>query len=189
MPEASTSQQTTFSFQDTPPEIAYLDPSFLLNVLVAESTYHAECVAFAAQLEAARTILVLSNLGLDEIWFVLLRIQAIQEQGERGWLAFLKDHPEKVKEYTHRLEEATLQVLELPSLLLVELTASQSLQALSLMDRYGLLPRDALHTAAALETGIDAIITTDADFARVDGLKLYTCNPKALGIERSINSS
>lgn len=188
MPEASTSQQTTFSFQDPPPELAYLDPSFLLNVLVAESTYHAECVAFAARLEAARTILVLSNLGLDEIWFVLLRIQAVQEQGERGWLAFLKDRPEKVKEYTYRLEEVTLQVLELPSLLLVELTASQSLRALNLMSRFGILPRDALHTATALETGIDAIITTDADFARIDGLKLYTCNPKVLGMERPAKS-
>jgi predicted nucleic acid-binding protein len=188
MPEVSRNRQTTFSFQDTPPEIAYLDPSFLLNVLVAESTYHAECVAFATRLEDACTILVLSNLGLDEIWFVLLRIQAVQEQGDRGWLAFLKDRPDKVKEYTRRLEEATLYILEVPNLLLVELTASQSLQALGLMDRYGLLPRDALHTATVLETGIDTIIATDADFARVEGLKLYTCNPKALGMEQTAHS-
>ena len=85
MSEVSRNRRTMFSFQDTPPEIAYLDPSFLLNVLVAESAYHAECVAFATQLERARTILVLSNLGLDEIWFVLLRVQAIREHGERGW--------------------------------------------------------------------------------------------------------
>jgi predicted nucleic acid-binding protein len=180
MSEASRKLRTMSSFQDTPPEIAYLDPSFLLNVLVAESTYHAECVAFASRLESARTVLVLSNLGLDEIWFVLLRVQAVQEHGERGWLAFLKDNPERVSEYTHRLEEATLQILEIPGLLLVELTTSQSLQALSVMNRYGLLPRDALHAAAVFETGIDTIITTDADFARVDGLHVYTCNPKAL---------
>jgi len=85
------------SFQDEPPVIAYLDPSFLLNVLIADSTYHGECAAFATRLESARTILVLSNLGLDEIWFVLLRIQAVQEQGERGWLTFLKNNPEKVR--------------------------------------------------------------------------------------------
>ena len=161
MPEASTNQRTTLSFQDCPPEIAYLDPSFLLNVLVADATYHAECVAFASRLEATRTVLVLSNLGLDEIWFVLLRIQAIQEQGERGWLAFLRDNPDKVREYTRRLEETTLQILELPNLLLIELSATQSLQALGLMERYGLLPRDALHTAATFETGVDSMITLD----------------------------
>lgn len=180
MPEASTNQRTTFSFRDPPPDIAYLDPSFLLNVLVADSTYHAECVAFARRLEEARTVLVLSNLGLDEVWFVLLRLQAVQEQGERGWLTFLKDNPARVREYTRRLEEVTLQILEIPNLLLIELTAAQSLQALGLMERYGILPRDALHTATTLETGVDVIITADADFARVDELRVYTCNPKAL---------
>jgi len=185
MPGASKNLKTMHSFQDAPPEIAYLDPSFLLNVLVAESTYHTECAEFATRLESKRTILVLSNLGLDEIWFVLLRVQAVQEHGERGWLSFLRDNPEKVKEYTRRLEEATLQILEIPGLLLVELNASQSLQALSLMNRYGLLPRDALHAAATFEMRLDAIITTDADFARVDGLQVYTCNQKALGKKRA----
>jgi predicted nucleic acid-binding protein len=77
MSEASRNLRTIFSFQGPLPEMAYLDPSFLLNVLVAESTYHAECAAFASRLEDARTVLLLSNLGLDEIWFVLLRIQAV----------------------------------------------------------------------------------------------------------------
>ena len=184
MPEALKKQPTVFSFQGDPPEIAYLDPSFLLNVLVAESTYHAECVDFAKRLEDAETILVLSNLGLDEIWFVLLRIQAVEEQGERGWLSFLKGNPAKVMEYTSRLEEATLQILEIPNLLLVELTASQSLRALGVMKRYGLLPRDALHTAATFEMGIGVIITTDADFALVEGLEMYTCNPRALQLRQ-----
>ena len=121
MPEASRRRPTIFSFQDDPPEIAYLDPSFLLNVLM---------------------------------------------------------------EYSSRLEEATLQILEIPRLLLVELTASQSLRALGLMKRYGLLPRDALHAAATFETGIGAIITTDADFALVAELELYTCNPKALQLRQ-----
>ena len=48
------------------------------------------------------------------------------------------------------------------------------------MKQYGLLPRDALHAAATFEIGIGAIITTDADFALVDGLEIHTCNPKVL---------
>ena len=184
MPEASKSRPTIFSFQDDPPEIAYLDPSFLLNLLVAKSTYHVECVDFAKRLEDAESILVLSNLGLDEIWFVLLRVQAVEEHGEKGWLSFLKENPAKVMEYSSRLEEATLQILEIPRLLLAELTASQSLRALGLMKRYGLLPRDALHTAATFETGIGVIITTDADFALVEGLEIYTCNQKALQLRQ-----
>jgi len=175
---------TIFSFQDEVPEIAYLDPSFPFNVLVADASWHTECMAFAQRLEEAGTILVLSNLGLDEVWFVLLRVQAVQEQGARGWLDFLRNNPDRVQAYTRRLEEATLPILEIPNLLLVELPANQSLQALGLMARYGLLPRDALHVATALQTGLDAIITTDADFGRVDVLRLWTCNPELLpGVE------
>lgn len=180
MPEVSMRPSTIFSFQDKLPEIAYLDPSFLLNVLVADAVYHAECVAFAQRLEETGTILVLSNLGLDEVWFVLLRIQAVQEHGARGWLDFLRNNPDRVQVYTQRLEEATLQILEISNLFLAELTTGQSLQALGLMARYGLLPRDALHATTALQTGLEAVITTDADFGRVDGLQIWTCNPELL---------
>ncbi|MCX8014059.1 MAG: type II toxin-antitoxin system VapC family toxin [Rectinema sp.] len=178
---AETKKQPRFlDFRAPPPAFAYLDPSFLLNVLVSGASYHSECVAYAHRLEAAKTTLVLSNLGLEEIWFVLLRIQATEEHGEKGWLTFLRENPAKVSAYTPRLEEATAQILEIPRLLLVELSASQSLRALALMKRAGLLPRDALHATTALEIGLDAIITTDADFAQVEDLTIYTCNSALL---------
>ncbi|MBC7228323.1 MAG: type II toxin-antitoxin system VapC family toxin [Thermoflexales bacterium] len=184
MPGDLTNPPLVFSFQDPPPEIAYLDPSFLLNVLVADATYHTECLEFARRLEEAGTTLLLSNLGLDEIWFVLLRLQAMREHGERGWLNFLRNHPERVRAYAGRLEEATLQILEIPGLLLVELTANHSLEALGLMSRYGLLPRDALHAAATLSLGVGAIITTDADFGQVEGLRIWTCHPNLLALQQ-----
>jgi len=180
MPVASTNPRTIYSFQDPPPDLAYLDASFILNLVVQESAFHNECLDFAKRLEAANSILVLSNLGLDETWFVLLRVQAVQEHGERGWLSFLRENPEKVRAYTFRLEEVTQQILRIPNLLWIELTTNQSLQALTLMKRYGLLPRDALHATLVIDAGIGTLITTDADFARVEGITLYTCNPRAL---------
>jgi predicted nucleic acid-binding protein len=45
------------------------------------------------------------------------------------------------------------------------------------MKRAGQLPRDALHAMTALEIGLDAIITTDADFAQVEELAIYTFIP------------
>jgi len=107
-------------------------------------------------------------------------IQTIAERGEKGWLTFLRENPAKVIAYTPRLEETTLQILEIPHLLLVELSASQSLRALTTMKRTGLLPRDALHVTTALEIDIEAIITTDADFAQVEDLAVYTCNSTLL---------
>ena len=42
MPEATKKRARVFDFRGDPPAIAYLDPSFLLNVLVSGASYHLE---------------------------------------------------------------------------------------------------------------------------------------------------
>ena len=46
MPEATKKRPRVFDFRGDPPAIAYLDPSFLLNVLVSGASHHAECIAY-----------------------------------------------------------------------------------------------------------------------------------------------
>jgi predicted nucleic acid-binding protein len=43
------------------------------------------------------------------------------------------------------------------------------------------LPTDAYHIAIALEAGVNAFVTLDMDFLRVDGLVVYTCVPNPSG--------
>ena len=52
--------------------------------------------------------------------------------------------------------------------------------ALDAMDRYALLPRDAIHLSVMARLGIESVVTTDGDFASVDGLTLFTGNPRVL---------
>ena len=52
--------------------------------------------------------------------------------------------------------------------------------ALDYMRNYSLLPRDALHLTTMAHYGVDSIVTTDDDFLSVDGLRIYTCNPRIL---------
>ena len=40
MPEATKKRPRLFDFQAAPSALAYLDPSFLLNVLVSGASYH-----------------------------------------------------------------------------------------------------------------------------------------------------
>ena len=40
---------------------------------------------------------------------------------------------------------------------------------------YALLPTDAYHIAIALDAGVNAFATVDADFLNVDGIIVYTC--------------
>lgn len=71
-------------FNSEPPRVAYVDPSFFLNLLVEDSRYYEECKNFAEKLRERKTILVMSTLGLDEIWYVLLKLLAIKEYGTKG---------------------------------------------------------------------------------------------------------
>lgn len=167
-------------FREEPPTIAYLDPSFLVNLLLSDAKFHNEAKEYSRRLKEKGTILILSNLGLDEIWFALLKAFAIRDHGPKKGFRKLTEDPETVKKYSKDIEKATTAILELPHLFMVEITFERSLGSLEFVKKYGLLPRDALHAYTALAAGINTIITTDADFARVEELTVHTCNPKAL---------
>lgn len=166
-------------FKAEPPSISYLDPSFLVNLLLADAKFHREVKDYSERLKKKGTILILSTLGLDEIWFALMKAFAIRDYGLKRWYSRLKGDVEIIKGYTEDMERATTKILELPHLFIVEITFERALGALELMKNYGLFPRDAIHAYATLAAGVNAIITTDADFVRVKGLAVYTCNPKA----------
>ena len=59
---------------DVAPSLAYGDASFFVALLEENEQFHDECMDFSAKLEAAKNIVVLSALRLDEIWYALLRI-------------------------------------------------------------------------------------------------------------------
>lgn len=176
-----------FSFTDPPPEVSYIDPSFFINFLVSSAKFHQQCRDYSAKLKAQQTVLLLSNLGPDEIWFALLKILTIEELRQMGqknpegkWFHHLKEHPDVGKKFALKLEEYTSIILQIANLALIEITKDQTLHGLTLIKEYGLLPRDAIHAAAALLSGAGTIITTDYDFAAATNLQVYTCNPKSL---------
>lgn len=166
------------SFDVKPPRVAYCDPSFLINLVIEDSKYYGECKLFSEKLKTNKTLLVMSNLGLDEIWYALLKIFAIRDYGEKRWQLKLKTNTELVKEYTKEIEDYTLSLLEIPHLVLITITADHTLLALDLMRKYGVFPRDSIHAAAAINMGVNSIITTDPDFINIGELIVYSCNPK-----------
>ncbi|MFQ5900947.1 MAG: type II toxin-antitoxin system VapC family toxin [Thermodesulfobacteriota bacterium] len=172
-----------FSFKDTPPKVAYIDPSFFVNYLVVDGRYHKECVSYSGKLEAHETILLLSNLGVDEIWFAILRVLSekylIENKIKANWFRYLSENPDIIRSFSKQIEEDTFAILEIPRLAVIEISKDQTLNSLSAMKKYGLFPRDAIHATAAKLSGAGAIITTDIDFIRVNNIEIYTCNPKA----------
>jgi len=165
-----------FAFDSIPSRVAYIDPSFLLNILVEEAKFHKQCVKYKDNLKKQHTLFFLSNLGLDEIWYILIKLQAIKEHGPKGWQKYLNKHPQAVMKYADLLSKTTSAILEIPNLHLIEISAEQTLEALTFIKRYGFLPRDAIHLAVAILSDIGNIITTDKAFNVVTDINVYTCN-------------
>ncbi len=163
------------SFEEHPPKIAYIDPSFFINLMVKDSRFFEECKNYSQKLRRGKTVLVMSNLGLDEIWYVLLKLFAMRDY-EKNWQKTLKKNPDVVKKYSEEIEIHTLELLEIPNLLLAEISVDQTMLSLNLMKKYGLFPRDAIHAAAAIASRIENVITTDGDFKRIEELEVFTCN-------------
>lgn len=165
-----------FSFNSLPSRVAYIDPSFFLNVLIEEAKFHQQCLEYKDKLKTQHTLLFLSNLGLDEIWYVLIKLQAIKEHGAKGWQEYLSKHPQAIMKYADVLHKTTSAILEITNLHLIEISAEQTLEALTFIKRYGLLPRDAIHLAATALSDIGNLITTDKAFNAVTDINVYTCN-------------
>lgn len=77
------------------------------------------------------------------------------------------------------LNKATRDLVLLPNVVFVEVRTEMTFRALDFIEKYSLLPRDAIHLATILSLGIKNIVTTDVDFTKVDGINVYTCNPTA----------
>lgn len=62
-------------------------------------------------------------------------------------------------------------ILEMPSLILLDANASVLATSFNLMKLYRLFPRDAIHAASAINNRVFTIVSEDKDFDKVKGIK------------------
>jgi len=160
------------------PEVIYWDSSFIVNFCVSGVKHHSACAGFVRRLEEENILSIVSNLALDEVWYALLRVNLINDF-EQKWHEKLRNEPEIIDKYVPILRRATADILMLPTVIVVETPTEATLNALDFIERYHLLPRDAIHLSTALSLGVHNIVTTDLDFIRIGGINVYTCNCKA----------
>ena len=49
-------------FDEKPPKIAYVDPSFFINLMVKDSLFFEDCRDYSEKLKGGKTVLVMSNI-------------------------------------------------------------------------------------------------------------------------------
>jgi predicted nucleic acid-binding protein len=129
---------------------------------------------------ADNTLSYISTLALDETIFAILQLKVSEDHPDTGFWEAYRENPGIIQPYLGELRALVERLWGDPRTLIVGTRAEMIFVALEHMAAYSLLPRDALHLSSMADFGIDAIVTTDGDFAQVDGLRLFTCNPRIL---------
>lgn len=171
----------TFDFDAPLPRRLYWDASFLVHATYPAGRYHQECYDFLDRLsDAGDTLSYVSTLALDEVVFTLIQLKVAEDYPERGFWDIYRENPHVIQPYLGELR-ALVDRLSNDSRIQIVGTEPESMpMALDYMGSYSLLPRDALHLTTMAYYGVDSMVTTDDDFLPVDGLHIYTCNPRIL---------
>ena len=172
---------SVFDFDAPLPRLLYWDASFLVHTAYPAGRYHRACYAFLERLSTAPdTLAVISTLALDEAIFALIRLKVEEDHADRGFWDIYRENPQVIQPYLGELRALVDRLAVDPRIWLVGTEPDALPAMLDYMDSLAFLPRDALHLTTMDHCGTDAIVTTDADFLAVDGLRLFTCNPRIL---------
>jgi predicted nucleic acid-binding protein len=159
----------------------YWDASFLVHATYPAGRYHRECYAFLERLgSAGDTLSYISTLALDEMVFTLIRLKVVEDHPGRGFWEVYREEHRVIQPYLGELRVLVDRLSIDPRIRLVGTEREDVSAAMEYMDRYACLPRDAMHLAVMTRLGIDSMVTTDDGFLPVDGLCLFTCNPRIL---------
>jgi predicted nucleic acid-binding protein len=170
-----------FDFDDPLPGLLYWDASFLVHSAYPAGRYYRECYTFLERLsDAEDTLSCISALALDEMIFALIQLKVAEDHPERGFWDVYRENPQVIQPYLGELRALVDRLSIDPRIRFVGTEPESVHVALDYMDTYALLPRDALHLSAMARCNTDSIVTTDDDFLLVDGLHIFTCNPRIL---------
>lgn len=170
-----------FNFAAPLPGRLYWDASFLIHATYPAGRYHQECFALLDRLSNARgTVSYVSTLVLDETVFGLLQLKVAGHDPTRGFWGAYRDNPQVIQPFLPELRRLLDRLTSDPRIQIVGAGEMFVWKALDHMESYSLLPRDALHLTTMAEHAINSVVTTDADFLPINGLRIYTCNPKML---------
>ncbi len=163
------------TFQDALEEVIYWDVSFALAYFDDSEAYHAECLAFAQRLDAEEALSVSSDFVHNELAFIVIRDALLAEGRRTGqfWRNVHRQRPDIVLATMPQVDAYRVELNRLALRLSIPDTVHE--RAFDLMRTYALLPTDAYHLAIALDAGVNAFVTLDEDFLRVDGAVVFTC--------------
>jgi len=121
---------------------------------------------WADRFASGLAVAVVTPLVVDELLYRLLLALA-RDAGSDNLLADLRQpNSDVIARHGDRAASLVSSVLALPGLEIAGIDGDAARRALEHVRAYRLLPRDAMHVAAATSAGCDVLLSSDPDFAR-----------------------
>lgn len=150
----------------------YDEANIFLFTALADARYGPSALRFLERASGDEIELLTLTLTVDEVSFVALKAKLEEKYGvTKNQVLYLKRNPEVVKALASDVNQIVENVLGLTTL--VEVNAPDVQQMRLYVEKFGLLPRDAIHLAVAYRLGLTCMASSDSDFDRVPWLTRY----------------
>jgi len=165
------------NFHEALEPVVSWDATFAIARLTNTERYHPECLAFEKRLQVESVLSVVNELVHNELAFFIVKAALAKEGRVTGehWLDVKRNRLDVIP--AAMLEVEAKQIALDRMTLKIPFSETLTAHVRQLMRDYSLLPTDAYHIAIALEAGINAFVSLDEDFLRVNGIIVYTCIP------------
>lgn len=141
-------------------ERVFLDTSFILNFLFGEE----RAVKTLENLLKSGSRFYVNPIVIGEVWFQLMANEYVKRHGRYSAYG-IRDEVTSVKGVISVADEF---FEALPDFEVIEITERTVEIAREVVEKYDLLPNDAMIVASCLQYGIKKLATFDSDFERLD---------------------
>jgi predicted nucleic acid-binding protein len=151
----------------------YLDTNILYMYLRSDPAYLPSLKGFLRRIVTGEIEAFIGVPVFDELYYRLLLAQVRDATG-RHPINELREHLSDVlTDHGATVADAIHTLLTLPHIHPVGVEISEVEQMIDNIQKYSLLPRDALHLAIMQRIGVSAIASDDRDFDKVAGCERY----------------
>jgi predicted nucleic acid-binding protein len=163
-------------FDEEPlPAAVVLDSDFVISVLHENEEFHERCVAFASRIRNSSVPVIHTSLLRVDFWNGWR--QAVRRRGLPPELTEQidenTDEQSRREAVFRRGDQLLRDFLSGFNTYILDLSEELLDAALMLIARYNLRPHDGCLAATAYRSGLNVIVSLDADFLKVDGLELW----------------
>ncbi len=160
-------------------EKIYIDSTIFVSHHSKDTADRKECTAFLNAVEKGEINAVTSYIAIDETAYILLKFKAAEILGTDRHYKILDSlrHDKNVFDEAWEVVEVHIDfvdALRVKNVLQIIAQTADPLELKDLAKKYQLLPRDASHLGIMRKNMIQNIATSDSDFKRVEGIKVWT---------------